>query len=105
MNFTVWLSDIYIEQYPLITNARMNISITELVGTPAHKGYSQTCDSDWDYEGANSIEFEPMWGEYKSSANTWKALTPDQMQEICEEYEDEVVKMLWEFIEDVNIHY
>ncbi len=105
MNFTVYLSDIYIEQYPLITNARVNVAVTDVVDTPPYKGSSQTCDSDWDYCGAKSIEFEPVWGEHridKQSSATWKPLTPDQMQEICEEYEDEIVKMLWEFLTDIN---
>ncbi len=106
MNFTVYLSDIYIEQYPLISNARLNLVVTDVVDTPPHKGYSQTCDNDWDYFGAKGIDFEPMWGEHKSTpCGSWKPLTPDQMQEICEEYEDEIVKMLWEFIEDVNNEY
>jgi len=106
MNFTVYLSDIFIEQYPLISNARLNVSVTEAIDTKPHKGYSQTCDSDWDYEGAKSIDFEPMWGEHKPTASaSWKALTPDQMQDICEEYEDEIVKMLWEFIEEINNDY
>lgn len=114
MNFTVYLSDIYIEQYPLISNARLNVSITDAIDKPPHKGYSQTCDSDIDFYGEKSISFETMWGEYNTSssivfrvtsANKWKPLTPDQMQEICEEYEDEIVKMLWEFIEEINEDY
>lgn len=114
MNFTIYLSDIYIEQYPLISNARLNVCITEAVDTPPHKGYSQTCDSDWDYYGEKYLDFEPIWGEYKPSTlsrmrpdpgSTWKPLTPDQVQEICEEYEDEIVKMLWEFIEDMKNDY
>ncbi len=102
MNFTIYLSDIYIEQYPLITNARLNVDITYCVNIQRFNGPAHLCDSDVDFYGEQELEFEPMWGETQKESGTWKPLTPDQIQEICEEYEDEIVKMLWEFIEEIN---
>lgn len=105
MNYTIWLDNILLESYPLITNARLNVTITHIIDTEGHKGYARTCDSDWDMYAHKELEFEPEFGETKKSNGKWVALSADQMYDICEEYEAEIVNQLWEYIEELKEGY
>lgn len=105
MNFTVFLDNILLESYPPISNARLNVTITHIIDTDGHKGYAQTCDSDWNYYPCKELEFEPEFGETKKSNGKWVALSADQIYDICEEYEAEIVNQLWEYIEELKGEY
>lgn len=102
MNITVFLQDIYIEAYPLITNATLYVDVISYDDAPPY----DIADSDWDAAGGTGdVDFEAISGTYRRDSGRIVTLTASQIDEICEECYDQIVEQIKEYLDEYEEDY
>lgn len=97
MNITVFLQDIYIEAYPLITNATLHVDVISYDNAPPRN----TTDSDWDAAGGTGdVDFDAISGTYRRDSGRIVTLSSSQMDEICEECYDQILEQIKEYLDE-----
>lgn len=102
MNIIIHLQDIYIEDYPLITNATLYVDVIRYDSTPP----CNTADSDWDAAGGTGeLDFQAISGTYRRDTGRIVTLSPSQIDEICEECYDQIVEQIKEYLDEYEDDY
>ncbi len=102
MNFTIFLDNIVLESYALITNATLYVDVISYDNARPR----DTADSDWDAAGGTGeVDFEAISGTYRRDSGRIVTLTASQIDEICEECYDQIVEQIKEYLDEYEEDY
>ena len=102
LSYSVWLNNIKLSDFDTPVDVILNLTITGYINTPGT--YKYTAQSYEECFGEREITFDLFFGEAETEDDVF-ALTEEQLDEVKENYEGEIGKILWNKLEGLYDEY